>query len=114
MRSRSELDRAPKEATPDGFSSLDSPLPLPDGAIIYGFQYPHRVGSVCSPPCAQCHETPENLLPATGLHGADITGQAFFIARQATYEDFVQDVRKRGGDPAPPWLAEYCYVVLTD
>jgi hypothetical protein len=80
-----------------------------DGVLIYGFQSPHRVGSVCCPPCAQCGEKLGQLTGMSDCDGNRLRAQPLYILRDATFEEYAA---QHGSAPAIRNL--HYYVVSTD
>lgn len=82
--------------------------------MIINFDLPHKIGTVCRWPCAQCGEdallhTPEQSSLTIGNERVPL--QPLFIVREATREEWIRQSR---GTVNPPPMGGYNYEVLTD
>lgn len=86
--------------------------------LVYGFDKPHRVGSICGVRCEQCGSGNPNTV-MTVMTGPGPTGRIdtvpLFIHREANYEEYEKSVIANGGGKnlSSPKIRHY-YVVSTD
>lgn len=62
--------------------------------MIFSFQYPHKIGSVCADPCEQCRVSRVVLLDATGI---ELPRLPLYIVRESTREQWITDCIANGG-----------------
>ena len=85
--------------------------------MIYSFHSPHKIGSVCRYPCAQCKDQGDNLGSGkiTDAHGNFIGYAPLYIVRCATFEEWRAEVISEGGKvDRAPILFSYFYEVSSD
>ncbi len=83
--------------------------------FVFVFDMPHKIGSVCLPPCPQCGETPGNLGDISDMD-ANITQEipALAILREATREEYFAFCAERGSGRGRPKPEGFYYVVTMD
>lgn len=80
--------------------------------MIFSFSEPHRIGSICGVPCDQCGEEESQLL---GTFGEELDPVPMFIIREATEEEWFNDVFAAGNTaPYHDPEAKYFYLVSVD
>jgi hypothetical protein len=77
--------------------------------LVFGFLYPHRVGTVCGFPCEQC-----GAKYLTDENGKRLPDTPLFIVAEATEEDWKASIKRRGGRNVPSRANTYFYVVRAD
>ncbi len=83
------------------------------GDLVWGFDQPHRVGSVCGPGCEQCAHTGETR--TKGPNEELLPNIPLFIEADATFEDWKQSNLARGGPGRQSReTVRYYYFVTTD
>ncbi len=85
------------------------------GDLVYGLEYPHRLGTVCGVQCEQCGDPEgDSVMTGPGAQGrVDVT--PLYIVREATYSEYVASVRRNGGGGKLSNPDErFYYVVTTD
>lgn len=85
--------------------------------LVLSFEKPHRIGSVCRHPCAQCDPSgTAPFLGTWGVNGETLPPQPLLIVAEATKEDWVRSIRSAGGTPvlAPQQANDRFYFVTTD
>ncbi len=63
---------------------------------VFGFDTPHKLGTVCGNPCEQCDFEPMVL---TGADCKPLPPIPLFIIREATEQEWADEVRTGGGLP---------------
>ncbi len=77
--------------------------------MVFAFDLPHKIGSICGPGCKQCGRK-----WTTNATGTLIPDNPFFILRKATANEWLNSTKRRGNtNPAIPYGAHF-YVVSTD
>ena len=82
---------------------------MSDDELVFGFDRPHRPGTVCGCYCEQCGRG-----LSTGANGEPLPETAFLILEEATRADWERSVRQNGGDPFGQEDARYYYFVRPD
>lgn len=81
---------------------------------VFGFERPHRVGSICGMHCKQCRSKGKDNSRLYDTFGIVVPNTAMLIVAEATEDDWVRDVLARGGVPSNPDGSKYFYVVRPD
>jgi hypothetical protein len=104
--------------TPSGGSesSMRTQAPAPDlkNALVYGFETPHKIGSICGYPCPQCGDIGNGHWVVTNALGEEIPASPLMILAEATQEQWEQCVIAEGGLQSSPATLSYFYFVSTD
>ncbi len=89
----------------------------PIEGLVWSFDKPHQIGSVCRYPCEHCGERAgfASSLSMHGVNGEDVPRTPLYIRAPATPEQWRQCVIRDGGPKDPDCgSASYCYFVSTD
>jgi hypothetical protein len=104
--------------TVESFNSQGEQVGFGDGGrrasdLVFGFDKPHRPGTICGFHCEQCGG---QQTWATGINGEKLPeDQALFIVAEATEEDWRQSVKAHGGRWQEPTAhGTLFYFVRTD
>jgi len=82
-------------------------VPEIDKSLVWGFDRPHRIGSICKEPCGQCGA----FRIARGANNEWLDSvPPMLILGVATCEDHMASNRRRGG-PGTKWTYPYFYFV---
>jgi len=76
-----------------GRNAAESKKPIATDALVWGFNRPHEVGTVCGEFCDQCG----GRTIQTGVNGALLPYARLLIVAPATAEDWQRSNRRRGG-----------------
>ncbi len=85
---------------------------VPEGAMVFGFTSPHRIGTICGPECGQCRGLQIPLTDAFGRWIPD--APPLFIVAEATYEQWRQCVIAAGNPNPRGNQSDHFYYVTTD
>ncbi len=83
--------------------------------LIIAFDHPHRIGTICCPPCRQCGEEEGRLGDFYLTEGDPIPSQPMLILGLADYSDYVNQC-KESKTPLPilPRGSGWFYYVSVD
>ena len=85
--------------------------------MIFGFDLPHKIGSICNFPCKQCNDDPNNpeLSEMTGSDGR-IDYQPLRIIKESSKEAYIEFCKSVNGKLKVPLHPKfkYFYEVETD
>ncbi len=86
------------------------------GRLVIAFDHPHRIGSVCLPPCKQCGESPGNTGDICGADAMPITEDipALAILREATRAEYEAFCDETGAVKPYAPLDCFYYIVTAD
>lgn len=87
-----------------------------ESALVYAFKRPHRIGSICRPPCIQCGSG-NGGCETTDEHGNDLDPVAFYIMAEASKGQWREHIRQCGGGEVSKRqlrIRQYYYFVTTD
>ena len=80
--------------------------------LVWGFNRPHRVGSLCGNPCEQCGHA--KVMTGPGNIGRLAVPLPLLIVREATFEEYAASVISNGGRSRDLSRDRFFYVVTLD